>query len=350
MKTIKLIFSILLVGMVGLFFTQCSEDNVQPTVLYSISGTVTYPDFSGTATSAAGATVFLQVDGDGTSTIYDMSAVADASGNYTFANLLPGSYFVWATYNTNNTNASGRYDDIIFTGAGVVVEVVATDVTQAFALASAAETGTVSFDTNLYDGTTNPNETRFDGAHSSVVFGFPYKAGTDEFIGQFTGFDIGVKFDQANLSASAITATIDLTTVDTGQSGRDSKGKCIGSTFGIEYDPADTLADGSFDPAAIPLDGTDLATFTSRSIEKYGNGYLAKGDMVFNGNTATVNLFFTYEPGFSSTNSSNVTTEYSSFKGTMEFAALSAFGIDSSNIGDSAVTVYVSVQLRKTLP
>lgn len=336
MKTIKLFLTITLIGLGGLFFTQCSDDDPTPTAMYSISGTATYPEFTGNAVVAPGAVLYLQVEGTGASTNYDMSAIADGSGNYSFGNLLPGSYFIFASYNSNNTNVpNGRYDDMLFyTGTGYTVEVINTDVTQAIALETVAETGTVSFNTNLYDGTTNPYETRFDGTHSNIVFGFPFDAGNAEFIGQFTGFDVDVKFNQANLSSSAITATIDLTTVDTGQPGRDTG--CIQESFAV------------VDDLGVPT-GNDEATFTSTSIEKYGNGYLAKGNMTFHGNTDNVNLFFTYEPGFEATNSSDVTTEYSSFKGTFEFAALDAFGIESSHVLDATVTVYVSIQLRRTI-
>lgn len=343
MKTVKLFFSLILVGMVGLLFVQCEKEVIKEVevsaAVYSISGNITYPDFSGSDVAAPGAVVFLQVDGTGASTDYDMSAVADASGNYSFTNLLPGNYFVWASYNTNNTNLNGRYDDITFTGEGVAIEVVAADVTQAMALATATETGSVLI--NTVDQSWN-----FDGSHSSVVFGFPYDIENSEFIGQFTGFNIGIVFDQTNLAASEITATIDLTTVDTGQPGRDALGKCIGSTLGVVLDPADTLDDGSINPATIPLNSTGVTTFTSTSIEKYGNGYLAKGNMVFMGSTVAVNLFFTYIAGFEAPNRSDVLTRYSSFKGTMEFAALDGFGLDSGHIGGNNVTVYVSAQVN----
>ena len=326
LKKFTFLFSMVIVSMM---LIKCGNDSVEPTVLYTISGTVTYPNFTGTAVAAPGAVVYLQIDGTGQTTAHDMSTIADASGNYTFKNLLPGNYFVFASYNSNNTNISkAKYDDMLFSGEGHNVEIVGADVVQAVALKTETESGTVSINT-----TTDWN---FDFSHSNVVFGFPYDVVNAEFIGQFTGFDIDIIFDQANLSSSSIVATVDLTTVDTGQPGRDGPGTCIQNDFGVERDVDTNEVIGT----------TGTSTFTSTSIEKYGNGYLAIGNLVFMGKTVKVNLFFTYVPGFEAENRSGILTRYSSFQGTMEFEALNDFGFDSSHVGGNNVTIYISAQVN----
>ena len=54
MKTIKFIASLVAIVMVTVLFVRCTEDAATPIVNYSITGTVTYPDFNGSSAPAAG--------------------------------------------------------------------------------------------------------------------------------------------------------------------------------------------------------------------------------------------------------------------------------------------------------
>src|SRR5690349_9334172 len=123
MKAYKSLIMLCLVAVFGLMLSQCKKDTetVTNTVhdtthvtdsvyLYihdsasgkTISGTAMYPDYSGSQVAAKGGVVYLYVGGSKGGPI-GASAVIDASGNYSLPYLLPGNYFLWASYNTDNS-------------------------------------------------------------------------------------------------------------------------------------------------------------------------------------------------------------------------------------------------------
>ncbi|MGZ5242582.1 MAG: carboxypeptidase-like regulatory domain-containing protein [Bacteroidia bacterium] len=59
----------------------------------TLTGTTTYPDGP-----AAGALVKIKFDATQPTTEADYTTVADQSGKYSFHELAPGDYVVWATY------------------------------------------------------------------------------------------------------------------------------------------------------------------------------------------------------------------------------------------------------------
>ena len=344
MKSIKISASLAAIIMVAVLFVRCTEDPATPIVNYSITGTITHPDFSGASTPAAGAAVYLVKDATDATANYDLATIADGTGKYSFDELPQGSYFVFANYVTENTNnVGGRMVGIYFTGEGAMVEHADANSTQDIALTSAGQADALSV--NTYDGGTWLQ----DWNHSYVGFSFPYDEQNAPYTGRFKTKEIFVDFNPADLSNSKIEATIDLLTIDTDSpGGRDPKWEADGTTLWL--DPTTNLPKlgciaGSFgipDPEAL----TRNATFTSASITAYGNGYLATGAMTFNGVTDDVQMFFQFVPGFDDADKG---FRYSSFQGTFEFAALDVYGVSSGHVGSAMVTVEASFQVKKAL-
>ena len=351
MKKLRLI---LMAGLAVTFLfavSQCSEDD--PVTLYSISGKVTYPDFNGATADAAGAVIYL-AQGTEATTAYEWATIADGSGNYTFKDLQPGDYWMWAVYDTKNTNVpEARVDRAIFTGEGATMTLSA-NATQNVALTSLGQDDAMTV--NTMDG----GDWGSDISHSNVDFEFPYdkQEGEDAYnatyTGRLTGFDIGVKFDPNDLGSSSITAEVDMLSVNTSSpGGRDPLWTTDANDDVVLWQDVD----GNYDLGCIsgyyaidsPDDPDRTATFTSSSIEEYADGYVAKGTMKFAGNEGTVNLFFKFLPGFQAPNRQQVLTQYSSFEGFFDFAAKDVFGVESSHVQDADVTVRISYQVTKAL-
>ena len=355
MRAIKFLSTLAAITLVAVFFVRCSEDEpAAPVVNYGISGTVTYPGFDGTATPAGGAVVYLKV-GEESGVSFDYSTIADASGNYSFSELVDGSYFVFANYDTQNTNnPGGRLAGIIFGGEGAVVVVEGAVTTQNLDLVSMGQTDAFAVN-NFAEGDWNS-----DWGHSNIDFSFPYDDSNATYTGSFKLEETYVNFDPFNLSASSIEATIDILTIHTDSpGGRDplynSDGTlwqdaatqaynlgCVHTYLGMTND--------------IPTSENRYSTFTSTKIEAYGDGYLATGAFTLNGVTADVSMFFKFFPGFVKEVTDRGTgavlgdRQYSSFEGTFDFAAFQVFGVDSGHIGEANdVTIDVSLQVTKNL-
>ena len=355
MRTIKFLSTLAAITFVAVFFVRCSEDEpAAPVVNYGISGTVTYPDFNGTASPAGGAVVYLKV-GDASGVSFDFSTIADASGNYTFAELVDGSYFVFANYDTQNTNnPGGRMAGVIFGAEGVVVAVEGAVTTQDLALVSMGQAD--AFAVNSFTG----GDWNNDWSHSNIDFSFPYDGSNATYTGSFKLEETFVNFDPFNLGASSIEATIDVLTIHTDSpGGRDA----LYNSDGTLWQDATTMAynlgcvHGYLGMANDdPTDANRYSTFKSTKIEAYGDGYLATGAFTVNGVTADVSMFFKFYPGFIAEVTERGTgvvlgdRQYSSFQGSFDFAAFQVFGIESGHIGEeNDVTIDVSFQVTKNL-
>jgi len=349
--------------------TRCSDDSVS---YYSISGTITYPGESGSA-NAAGAVAYLAKTSGGP---YDMSTVADADGLYTFDNMEAGTYYLNASYYTDNNNTGARLEGVVFTtGGDIEVVVGSANVTENVTLVSSGQTTTdvIDLDYDARDAgraTADLGTWTFDGNHSVTEFAFDFDEGNAEFTGSFSRVTKAeFNFDPANLSASSISGEIDLLSVNTRtRGGRDplwdgdystlndatvfTETNCVAHTFGIWED------------ATLPATVTDpqrYASFASTSIEKYGDGYIAKGNMTFsavmdeapataygvsnNPNTSItkpVSIIFKYRPGWQDN-----TRYYSSVEAKMVFDAKADFDIFSGHVLDQQVKVYLNIQMRK---
>jgi hypothetical protein len=347
MKNAKLITKLAAIVMVALLFVRCSEDTPAPVVNYTITGNVTYPGFDGAAAAADGAIVYISADGSANPTA---TTVASASGNYVFAELPNGTYTVWANYDSQNTNnMDGRMMNVMFFGEGAAVTVENANATQAIALTSTGQAEAVTVNTN------EGGDWSQDWNHSVVGFEFPYDEENAPYSGQFMTKEIFVNFNPSDLGSSVISAKIDLLTVYTASpGGRDPLWATNDTGYANELW---TDVDGAYKLGCIsgtfgvttPDDTDRTATFTSTTIEAYGDGYLATGPMVFNGVTSDVDVFFQYIPGFDGTNRGGDPTRFSSFQASFEFAALDVFNIESSHVGGNNVTVNASFQISKAL-
>ncbi|MEM0999622.1 MAG: YceI family protein [Bacteroidota bacterium] len=111
-----------------------------------------------------------------------------------------------------------------------------------------------------------------DPVHSTVAFKVRHIV--TPMIGKFDKFDVAIKWTPDNLGQSSINATVDATSVNTGNKGRD------GHLQGPDFFDAKTHPEWSF---------------TSKSIEKKGeNEFVATGDMTMRGKTMSMEVPFTF--------------------------------------------------------
>jgi len=107
-----------------------------------------------------------------------------------------------------------------------------------------------------------------DPNHSSVEFVVRH-AGVSNVHGYFAGVAASLVYNEADVTKSTVTATVDVTTVDTGTAPRDTHLK----------------TDAFFDIAKFPT-----ATFTSTSVVKNGNKLTISGNFTLHGVTKPVVL------------------------------------------------------------
>ncbi len=350
MKTLRPLPILLTLFFVLGLVVQCSDDPA-PIDLSTISGKVTYPDANGAQIAAPGAVVTLF----STTPVVNMETIADADGNFSFENLVAATYTLAAYYDTDNSNNAGRLSGLRFTIDATEVAITNADATQDLALVSSGQTGIPVIDINLgWDGASfvNSGSWAYDQTHSPIAFEFPYRDNVAEFVGGFSQVSkLEVNFDPANLSTSSIVAEVDLASVNTRSlGGRDPKlvgganafnpnsmvetMGCIMGTFGVS-------ADGTL-PAKISSTAR-YATFTSTSIVAYGDGYLAKGDLQFNGVTKPVEMWFKAVVPWN--NGAPTPVLYSGFEGRF-YMGKTDFNVGSSSVGAN-IRIQVSVVATK---
>ena len=349
------------VTLMGVFFTQCDKETTTPAA--RVTGKIT---LDGT-TVADGAVVVLSSAPNAATVI--ARTITDEMGAYAFMGVEKGTYYISARYEPGNNNNLKSTGTVILTGQEVEVMIDGDQV------ADIIMTGAVSDGDGMVSLT---GGWVWDNTHSTIGFDFPYDEFNGVFKGHFAraGFDV-LEFDETDPTATVIKAWVDITSIETGSAsppcghGRDGITGCINGTFGVDLDPADTVdaycMDGTkktdwpneslveyalwgdasattYKKQSSIVGRTGVATFVSTSVSAYGNGYLAKGNFTFMGNTEVVDMYFTYIEGYSS-----ATKEYSSFFGTFKFAALADFGVTSGHVGNSDINVSLAVQFNKAL-
>ncbi|GHN00529.1 hypothetical protein WSM22_20180 [Cytophagales bacterium WSM2-2] len=322
---------------------------------------------NGQVANAVGAVVYIAKSAAATTT-YDQSTVTGSDGTYTFSNLAAAGYYINAVYNTDNKNTSARIDGVKFTTAnGYLVTLGSKAIAQDITLESPGQSGAAQnvvvayqWDATANSGAgdyTNTGAWTFDNIHSPVQFNFPYQGQEAQFAGSFVQTkSFQMTFNSANLGASSIVATVDLASVNTGTpGGRDNqpttitatneftpntkftKLGCIMGTFGITADASTTT------PNITLTNANRYATFTSTSISKYGDGYVAKGNLAFHGATVPVSMIFHSITPYVNTAVTPSKT-YLGFEGKMTLNSKTDFAVSSSSVGD-AVIVYITVNL-----
>lgn len=107
-----------------------------------------------------------------------------------------------------------------------------------------------------------------DPAHSEVDFTVTHLS-ISKVHGKFAKVNARLEMDSADITKSTVNATIDVSTIDTGESGRDN----------------DLRSANFFDVAKFPT-----ATFTSNAVSKSGNGLSVVGNLTLHGVTQPVTL------------------------------------------------------------
>jgi polyisoprenoid-binding protein YceI len=355
MKTFKL-FSVIIALFAMLVLVSCGDDESDP--LVSVTGKVTYTNVS--AINAAGAVVYL------TGTSSTLSTIADENGNFAFSRVDPGSYMLNAAYFTDNTNISGRLDGLNFgLEEPVDITVGSSNVTQDLALVSVGQTDVDPFDAKyVWNPTGGTNQTgayeqsgtwTYDATHSPVDFAFAYRDNVAEFTGTFAQMSIvDFNFKPNDLSGSKLEFEVDVASINTfNPGGRDNlltdmyrpafsptsvfqNLGCIMGTFGI-------TADGTL-PSTITTNPKRYASFKATSISKLGDGYVAKGNLVFNGVTKVTDIWFRAMPAWLDASNNR---SYTGFEGRFFMNAKSDFNITSSSVNDAVVAVHISIVVYK---
>jgi hypothetical protein len=355
MKTLRSLSILLTLFFVLGLVVQCSDDPA-PVDLSTISGTVTYPDGSGAPVAAPGAVITLF----STTPVVNMQTVSDADGKFSFSNLVAATYTLAAYYDTENQNNAGRFSGLRFAIAPTDVTITNQDVAQDLALTSEGQPNiTLAMDINYAweDGASNyvrSGSWRFEDTRAPVQFEFRYRDATADFLGSFSQLNkLVLNFDPANLASSNITAIVDLTSFNTrSPGGRDP----ISSNNQFRPTTVFNAPGCMMDDLGIPLTGVTFpttigatgrySTFTSTSIAAYGDGYLAKGNMVWLGVTLPIELMFKAIP--QTVDPDNGRTYYG-FEGGFLMHPKDDFNFVSTSLNDADITVRISIIAYKTL-
>jgi len=309
MKKISLIKFFVVPAILGLIFTlsYCKKDKETVTVtkydtvtvnvhdtLYgkAITGIATYTDASSNSSPAKGAVVQLYV-GSTVSGTPVVSIFADASGNFKFPYLLPGTYFIYSKYNTVNQNARLISDGFNFaTNPGYVVTLDKVDMTQNIALVSITATGTAKI---AMDSVANAGYGKVTcEAHSKIGFSFLDYGQKTSLIGGFNTFTMtNFVFDETTPANIQINGYVLLSGINTFEPARDALGVSGTGTNNLPNSQATGCTHGTLDnyvdsalfynnpanSACVALGCTDTARFVSNSVVRYGDGYIAHGTL-----------------------------------------------------------------------
>ncbi len=364
MKALRLV-SIFTLALVFLSVVRCSEDKSDPVTLGTLSGTAFYPNSAGTNVAAPGAYITLL---SGASTV--QVVVADATGKFTFPELAAGEYALSGTFYTEPTNTGGRLTGLNFTTvADVAVTMTSADQAVDLNLATAGQAGAdldvidINYAWNGTSAFVQTGAWTYDATHSPVNFEFAYRGKEADFNGTFAQLNkVDINFDVANPGTSSIDVSIDLMSFDTrSPGGRDPRttvadtppfnpltqftefGCIVNGTFGVVTDSGTAPSDGT--PQVI-TGSTRYATFVSSSIAKYGDGYVAKGNLVFHGFTVPIEMWFKQVPAW--TDPSN-NRRYTGFEGKFLMDAKTKWGITSTSLNDAIVRMQISLVCYKQL-
>ncbi|MBP6827869.1 MAG: YceI family protein [Saprospiraceae bacterium] len=199
--------------------------------------------------------------------------------------------------------------------AGMVIYTVAfytSSCTREDAIVAAIEPPDYQYGTDTVSSASGWN---FDKTHSNVMWESPYKGVASLLTGRFNTFSTTVNFREDHPELSTFSGFVVLSTVNTGEPGRD--GGCLLTTFGTT-----TIS--------------DTARLVSKTVEFDGKGgYIATADLNFHGVTKEVKVQLNY----SGKTYIEATAPYyvAGLTGQFEFNAISDFALVSTNIADRVV-------------
>ena len=157
----------------------------------------------------------------------------------------------------------------------------------------------------------------FAKEHSSIRWQSAYLGTAALITGRFNEFEFELEFDEANPENIELMGKVTLSSVNTGEPGRDQG--CLLGTFGV--------------------DESDEAVFVSRNVafdEANPTGYIVTGDLTFHGVTDEVIMTLNYT-GTDLVDLRGTLTNVAGFEAQFEFNALTVYGLESSNIADRVV-------------
>ncbi len=353
---------------------RCSDSKTtEPTPLGTLSGTVSYPNSSGTAVAAPGAFVTLLT---GTSQV--MQVVTDNTGKYSIPNLAAGSYSLSASSFVLPTNTGGRLDGLNFaTAADETVTMGSTSITQDLSMVNTGQTGSSieAIDLNYtWTGSAyaNAGTWTYDGTHSPITFEFPYRGNEADFAGAFAQLSKAlISFDPANPAAGTIDVEVDMLSVNTrAAGGRDpviqNGANEVGTPNNYQFNPLSVIsvmgcisgtygitADGTLPSVIVNDNGDRYAQFKvlAGGIAKYGDGYVAKGNLTWRGFTVPTEMWFKVVPKWlDAPSTGNGTTNnrfYSGFEGKFLMDPYNKFNIRSGSINEAILRIQISVVCYK---
>ncbi|MBL7851108.1 MAG: YceI family protein [Cyclobacteriaceae bacterium] len=365
MKALRIV-SLLTLVFVFLSVVRCSDSKSDPVTLGTLSGTAFYPNSAGTNVAAPGAYITLL---SGASTV--QVVVADATGKFTFPELAAGEYALSGTYYAKPSHTGGRLDGLNFsTASDVTVTMTSADQAVDLNLVTVGQAGAdldiidINYAWNGTSAFANTGAWTYDATHSPINFEFAYRGKEADFTGTFSQLNkVDINFDVANPATSSIDVSVDLMSFDTrSPGGRDPRttvadsplfspitqfteyGCIVNTVFGIATDDGVAPTDGA--PKTVTTDVDRYATFVSSSIAKYGDGYIAKGNLVFHGFTVPIEMWFKQVPAW--TDPSN-NRRYTGFEGKFLMDAKNKWGITSSSLNDAIVRMQLSIVCYKQL-
>ena len=117
-----------------------------------------------------------------------------------------------------------------------------------------------------------PATYQVDTAHSNVAFAVPILGGLSKVRGKFTDFTVQIVYDEADVSKSSVKAVIKAASIDTGIERRDAHLR---------------------NPDFFEVEKYPEITFESKSVEKRGQGFVARGTFTMHGVAKEIELPFT---------------------------------------------------------
>jgi polyisoprenoid-binding protein YceI len=157
----------------------------------------------------------------------------------------------------------------------------------------------------------------FDKTHSSIRWETAYLGTAALLTGRFYDFSIELEFDESNPENIELTGRVTLSSVNTGEPGRDQG--CLLGTFGVVE--------------------SDEAVFASTSVEfdeSDPTGYIITGNLTFHGVTSEMLMKLNYL-GTNLLDLRGTPTNVAGLEGQFEINAKSVFGIESTSIADRVV-------------
>ncbi|MDI1354502.1 MAG: YceI family protein [bacterium] len=183
---------------------------------------------------------------------------------------------------------------------------------------------------------TVPGAWKVDKVHSNIMWETQYYGSGAALTGRFNNFEMKVYFDQANPANTTVKAWVQLSTYNTGETGRDAYGKCGPGYMGVKWD---TLAKTS--PTAYtlaPKATSDTAWFNSTGCVKYGSGYMLTGTFKFRGVTETISMPMSYTGKGTVVNATTgKKTDRVGLYVSFSINANSVYGVNSTSINDKVL-------------